>query len=90
MARKIQEIETIVCDVCGEVADGSFSSTTYCNDEVVAEMFCPHDLCITHMGKWRWLCDDQAYERYDGAPSGQKCAEMLQDFIRLMDEEGEG
>lgn len=86
MAKKVQKIETIICDVCGKEADGTYNSTTWCNDQIVAEMHCPHDLCHEHMGKWQWLCEDQAFERYDGSPTEQKKYEMIQDFTRLMDE----
>jgi hypothetical protein len=84
MAKKVQTFETYVCDVCGKIADGEYNSTTYVNGEVTAEMYCPHDLCRSHMGKWSCLCEDQAFERYDGSPSEDKKQEMLVEFQRLM------
>lgn len=86
MAIKKQTIETVVCDICGEVADGEYNSVVYCNGDVVAERYCPYDLCHEHMGKWFSLCEDQSIERYDGRPREEKRAEMLADFIRLMGE----
>lgn len=84
--KKVQTIETTVCDVCGNEADGEFFSTAHVNGQVVAERYCPHDFCREHMGEWYSLCDHQAYERYDGRPTEERRAEMLNDFIRLMDE----
>lgn len=84
--KKVQTIETTVCDVCGKEADGEFYSTAKVNGQVVAEMYCPHDFCQEHMGKWFSLCEYQARERYDGSPTEEHRAEMLNDFTRLMDE----
>lgn len=85
MAKKVQTFETYVCDICGKEADGEFNSVTYKNGEVVAEMYCPHDLCKEHMSRWYQLCEEQAYERYDYSPSDEKRSEMLEDFKRLME-----
>lgn len=85
MAKKIQTIETYVCDVCGKKADGEFNSVTHLNGRVAAEMYCPHDLCHECMNKWFSLCENQAFERYDGSPSEGKKQKMLAEFQHLIE-----
>ncbi|HCT0310894.1 TPA: hypothetical protein LQN95_002414, partial [Staphylococcus pseudintermedius] len=49
MARLTKEVQEVVCDICGNEADGEFYELTYLNGEVYAEMYCPIDLCKHHM-----------------------------------------
>ncbi|MCX67267.1 hypothetical protein DXP70_08145 [Listeria monocytogenes] len=77
--------EKIVCDVCGKKASGEYWRTTYVNGEPYAEMYCPHDLCKDHMEKWKFLCEEQSYERYEGTPSDERRDEMLNEFIELLE-----
>lgn len=69
----IRKKEVIVCDVCEEVADGTWHSTEYLNGEVSKEYYCPLDLCETHMRIWsRHLSSEGRVERYEDNPSQEK------------------
>ena len=54
-----------ICDICGQPADGDFSSTSYLNGEVYREYSCGLDLCKFHMRQWAEHYVDSAVERYE-------------------------
>ena len=88
MAIKQSMVTNYVCDICGEEADGGYFSTGYLNGRVAFETSCPHDFCKKHMEEWFFLCGSrQEIERYDGSPSDEKRAEMLNEFKGLMGED---
>ncbi|MCE5702221.1 hypothetical protein JL799_02540 [Staphylococcus pseudintermedius] len=66
MARLTKEVSEVVCDICGEEADGEFYELTYLNGEVYAEIYCPVDLCKHHMKVFASQFSHYAYERHGG------------------------
>ncbi|HDK5720231.1 TPA: hypothetical protein PTC14_002542, partial [Staphylococcus pseudintermedius] len=66
MARLTKEVQEVVCDICGNKADGEFNEVTYLNGEVYAEMYCPIDLCKHHMKVFASQFSHYAYERHGG------------------------
>lgn len=77
--------EVIVCDICGEDADGEYNATGWVNGEVSWETSCPHDLCQTHMREWSLLCEEQAVERYDASPSDAARTKLLETFKHALE-----
>ncbi|QSN68472.1 hypothetical protein JTZ62_04770 [Mammaliicoccus sciuri] len=65
MAVKQTIVEEVICDVCGEKADGHWSSVEMLNGELWAEMFCPLDLCESHMRIFAIDFTEYAEERYE-------------------------
>lgn len=66
MAQVTKEVQEVVCDICGNKADGEFNEVTYLNGEVYAEMYCPIDLCKHHMKVFASQFSHYAYERHGG------------------------
>ncbi|EGQ4408749.1 hypothetical protein [Staphylococcus pseudintermedius] len=66
MARLTKEVSEVVCDICGNKADGEFYELTYLNGEVYAEIYCPIDLCKHHMKVFASQFSHYAYERHGG------------------------
>lgn len=66
LARLTKEVQEVVCDICGNKADGEFNEVTYLNGEVYAEMYCPIDLCKHHMKVFASQFSHYAYERHGG------------------------
>ncbi|EGQ4350782.1 hypothetical protein EHR33_04325 [Staphylococcus pseudintermedius] len=64
MAQVTKEVQEVVCDICGNKADGDFYEVTYLNGEVYAEMYCPIDLCKHHMKLFVSQFSHYAYERH--------------------------
>ncbi len=64
MAQVTKEVQEVVCDICGNKADGEFNEVTYLNGEVYAEMYCPIDLCKHHMKVFVSQFSHYAYERH--------------------------
>ncbi|EJO7115399.1 hypothetical protein [Staphylococcus pseudintermedius] len=64
MARLTKEVQEVVCDICGNKADGEFYELTYLNGEVYAEVYCPIDLCKHHMKLFVSQFSHYAYERH--------------------------
>lgn len=64
MAQVTKEVQDVVCDICGNKADGEFNEVTYLNGEVYAEMYCPIDLCKHHMKVFVSQFSHYAYERH--------------------------
>ncbi|HHW5132145.1 TPA: hypothetical protein ACU26U_000219 [Staphylococcus pseudintermedius] len=64
MAQVTKEVQEVVCDVCGNKADGEFYEITYLNGEIYAEMYCPVDLCKHHMKVFASQFSHYAYERH--------------------------
>lgn len=75
---KTKEIQEVVCDVCGEPSDGEYNTVEYVNGNVMAEKYCPFDLCKYHMGIWAQFCSHQSWERYEGSPKDTN--EMLEEL----------
>lgn len=86
----IRKKEVIVCDVCEEVADGTWHSTEYLNGEVSREYYCPLDLCETHMRLWsRHLSSEGRVERYEDNPSQEERNIMIAK-LKTLDENEDG
>lgn len=84
----IRKKEVMVCDICEEVADGTWHSTEYLNGEVSREYYCPLDLCETHMRIWsRHLSSEGKVERYDGKPSQEERNIMIAKLKTLEENE---
>ncbi len=66
LARLTKEVSEVVCDICGNKADGEFYELTYLNGEVYAEIYCPIDLCKHHMKVFASQFSHYAYERHGG------------------------
>lgn len=63
MAKVMREV--IVCDICGEEANGNWYRTEYCNNEVAGEYSAPISMCDHHAGKFGPYADEFEVERYD-------------------------
>ncbi|WP_427814307.1 hypothetical protein ACQKTA_04260 [Enterococcus sp. 22-H-5-01] len=85
--KKIETIETIICDICGKEADGEFFTFSRVNGNPTGETYCPHDLCREHMEKWFRLWRVKEIRRYENNPTNDKRAEMLNEFSELLKEE---
>ena len=80
--RQVVEVEEVVCDVCGEEADGEYFSMGRLNGEICFEGYCPIDLCQEHMRIWFRHCSDTEFERYDGPPSDEEKKEVVERLKR--------
>lgn len=80
MARVTREVQEVVCDICGNKADGKFYEVTYLNDEVFAEMYCPIDLCKHHMKVFATHFSNDAYERYDEKGDTERLIKRMKHF----------
>lgn len=87
MAIKKVEYEKVVCDICGKEADGEYYSTSYLNNRVYAESYCPHDLCKDHMEIWATHCLNQEFGRYEGSPNEEERLKMLEVLKKKVEEE---
>lgn len=67
-----------ICDICGQPADGNFSSTSYLNDELYGEYSCGLDLCKFHMKQWAESFVDTAIERYEKEMKPTAKANLIQ------------
>lgn len=80
LARLTKEVQEVVCDICGNKADGEFNEVTYLNGEVYAEMYCPIDLCKHHMKLFVSQFSHYAYERYDGKGSTEELIRKMKNY----------
>lgn len=75
-----QEIQVCLCDVCGEVADGNYHTTSYLNGDVCAETSCPIDLCKKHMNIWANNMRHTERERYDDKISEEERNKLIKEI----------
>ena len=74
---KVEKTETVVvCDVCGDRANGSWNGVEYLNDRVATEYSCPIDLCEDHMVLFSNQFSHYKVERYEGV-SEEKQSELI-------------
>lgn len=63
MAKVMREL--IVCDICGEEANGNWYRTEYCNNEVSGEYSAPISMCEEHASRFPVYANEFEVERYD-------------------------